>query len=124
LKACALARPPCGRCGSAPNCHSPKFSNLSGRAGVSKISSAQQISDAVNKKFDAPNFLCAYIATFVAGELPALLRTVMRNARTHIDGFAALLQPLVRLADRSCMSVMTQGPNVQLKAGLIHKARV
>ena len=60
--------------------------------------------------------------TFAAGELPALLRTVMRNARTHIAETAARVRPLIRLADWSCMSVM--GPNFQLEAGLIRKARV
>ena len=48
----------------------------------------------------------------------------MRIARTDIAGFAARVRPLVRLADWSCMSVMTQGPDVQLEAGLIRKARV
>ena len=48
----------------------------------------------------------------------------MRNARTHIVETAALVRPLIRLADWSCMSVMTQGPNYQLEAGLIRKARV
>ena len=61
--------------------------------------------------------------TFAAGELPALLRTVMRNARTHIAETAARVRPLIRLADWSCMSV-TMGPNFQLEAGLIRKARV
>ena len=48
----------------------------------------------------------------------------MRNARTHIAETAALVRPLIRLADRSCTSVMTWGPNFQLEAGLIRKARV
>ena len=48
----------------------------------------------------------------------------MRNAPTHILETAARVQPLIRLADWSCMSVMTQGPNFQLEAGLIRKARV
>jgi len=63
------------------------------------------------------------ILTFVAGELPALLRTVMRNAR-HIAELATGVRPLIRLADWSCMSVMTQGPNDQLVAVLIRKTRV
>jgi hypothetical protein len=62
--------------------------------------------------------------TFAAGELPALLRTVMRNARTYIAETAARVRPLIRLADGSCMSVMTWGLNFQLEAGLIRKARV
>jgi hypothetical protein len=62
--------------------------------------------------------------TFVAGELPALLRTVMRNARTHIAETAAHVRPLIQLADWSRMSVMTQVPNFQLEAGLNRKARV
>jgi hypothetical protein len=48
----------------------------------------------------------------------------MRNARTHIAATAARVRPLVRLADWSCMSVMTSGPNFQLESGLIRKARV
>ena len=48
----------------------------------------------------------------------------MRNARTLIAETAALVRPLIRLADWSCMSVMTQGPNFRLEAGLIRKARV
>jgi hypothetical protein len=47
----------------------------------------------------------------------------MRNARTYIAETAARVRPLVRLADWSCMSV-TRGPNFQLEAGLIRKARV
>ena len=46
----------------------------------------------------------------------------MRNARTHIAETAARVRPLIRLADWSCMSVMTWGP--KLGAGLIRKARV
>ena len=46
------------------------------------------------------------------------------HARTHIVATAARVQPLIRLADWSCMSVMTWGPNFQLEAGLIRKARV
>jgi hypothetical protein len=48
----------------------------------------------------------------------------MRNAHTLIAETAALVRPLIRLADWSCASVMTRGPNVQLEAGLIRKARV
>jgi len=48
----------------------------------------------------------------------------MRNARTHIAETAARVQPLIRLADWSCMSVMTWGPNFQLEAELIRKTRV
>ena len=48
----------------------------------------------------------------------------MRNARTHIVETAAFVRPLIRLADWSCMSAMTQGANFQLEAGLIRKARV
>jgi hypothetical protein len=47
----------------------------------------------------------------------------MRNARTHNAETAARVRPLIRLADWSCMSVMTRGPN-SLEAGLIRKARV
>jgi hypothetical protein len=46
----------------------------------------------------------------------------MRNAHAHIAETAARVRPLIRLADWSCMSVM--GPNFQLEAGLIRKARV
>jgi len=48
----------------------------------------------------------------------------MRNARTHIEETAARVRPLIRLADWPCMLVMTWGPNFQLEAGLIRKARV
>jgi hypothetical protein len=62
----------------------------------------------------------------------------MRNARTYIAGTAVRVRPLIRLADRSCMSVMTKsvktmsvttwgpnvGPNFQPEAGLIRRARV
>jgi hypothetical protein len=48
----------------------------------------------------------------------------MRNVRTHIAATAARVRPLIRLADWSCMPVMTWGPNFQLEAGLIRKARV
>ena len=62
--------------------------------------------------------------TFAAGELPALQRTVMRNARTYIAETAVRVGPLIRPADWSCMSVMTRGPNFQLEAGLIRKVRM
>jgi hypothetical protein len=48
----------------------------------------------------------------------------MRNARTHIAETAVHIRPLVRLADWSCMSVVTRGPNFQLETGLIRKTRV
>jgi hypothetical protein len=48
----------------------------------------------------------------------------MRNARTHIVETAVRVRPLIRLADWSCMSVMTDGPNFQFEAGLIRKTRV
>ncbi len=48
----------------------------------------------------------------------------MRNARTDIAVTAALVRPLVRLADWPCMSVVTQGQDFRLEAGLIRKARV
>jgi hypothetical protein len=48
----------------------------------------------------------------------------MRTARTHIAETAARVRPLIRLAAWSCMSVMARGPNYQLQAGLIRKARV
>jgi len=47
----------------------------------------------------------------------------MRNARTYIAEIADRVRPLIRLADWSCTSVMTWGPNCQLEAGLIRKAR-
>ena len=47
----------------------------------------------------------------------------MRNARTIADTVARV-RPLIWLADWSCMSVITRGPNFQLQAGLIRKARV
>jgi hypothetical protein len=78
----------------------------------------------MHKKFDALNFLCIYIPPSIAGEVPALLRTVMRNVRTHIAGNAARVRPLIRLADWSCMSVMTRGRDSRFKAELIRKARV
>jgi len=62
--------------------------------------------------------------TFAAGEMPALQRTVMRNACTYIVETAIRVRPLIRLADWSCMSVMTRGPNFELEAGLIRKARM
>jgi hypothetical protein len=48
----------------------------------------------------------------------------MRNLRTQIVETDFGLRPFVRLADWSCMSVVTRGPNFQLEAGLIRKARV
>jgi hypothetical protein len=48
----------------------------------------------------------------------------MRNVSTHIAETAVRVRPLIRRADWSCMSVMTRGPNFQLKAGLIRKTRV
>jgi hypothetical protein len=48
----------------------------------------------------------------------------MRTARTHITETAARVRPLVWLAAWSCLSVMALGPNFQLQAGLIRKARV
>jgi hypothetical protein len=53
----------------------------------------------------------------------------MRNTRTDIAGIAVHVPPLVRLADWSCMSAMTFGPNIcgpnrQLKMGLIRNARI
>ncbi len=48
----------------------------------------------------------------------------MRHARTLIAETAARVRPLIRLADGSCMSVVTWGPNFQLEAGLIRKARM
>ena len=48
----------------------------------------------------------------------------MRNARTYIADTAVRARPLVRLADWSCMSVVTAGPQFQLEAELIREARV
>jgi hypothetical protein len=48
----------------------------------------------------------------------------MRNARTDITEVAARAHPLMRLADWSCVSVTTRGPDFQLDAGLIRKTRV
>jgi hypothetical protein len=48
----------------------------------------------------------------------------MRKARTNIAKTAARVRPLIRLTGWSRMSVMTRGPNFQLEAGLIDKARV
>jgi hypothetical protein len=48
----------------------------------------------------------------------------MRNELTHIADTAACFRPLIRLADGSCMSVMTWGPNLHLETGLIRKTRV
>jgi hypothetical protein len=54
---------------------------------------------------------------------------MMRNTRTDIAGIAVHVPPLVRLADGSCMTAMTfgpniWGPNVQLKTGLTRNARI
>jgi len=46
----------------------------------------------------------------------------MRHARTHVAETAPRVRPLIRLADGSCVSVVTWGPNFQLEAGLIRKA--
>lgn len=48
----------------------------------------------------------------------------MHNARTHIAETAVRVRPLVRLADGSCMSVVTWDQNFKRDAGLIRKARV
>jgi hypothetical protein len=48
----------------------------------------------------------------------------MRNARTHIAATTARVRPFIRLADWSCMSVVTWVPDLQLEAGLNRKARV
>jgi hypothetical protein len=48
----------------------------------------------------------------------------MRNKRTHITQTARRVWPLIRLADRSRISVTTLGPNCQREAGLFRKARV
>jgi hypothetical protein len=48
----------------------------------------------------------------------------MRHARTYINETTARVRPLVRLADGSCMSVVTWRQNFRLEAGLIRKARV
>jgi len=48
----------------------------------------------------------------------------MRHARTSIAETAAFVRPPVRLADWPCMSATTRGPNRQLEAGLIGKARL
>ena len=45
------------------------------------------------------------------------------TALTLPDGVESL-STTIRLADGSCMSVMTRGPNFQLEAGLIRKAKV
>jgi len=60
----------------------------------------------------------------VAGEIARTLEDVMRNARSDIADTATNVRPLIRLADWSCMSVVARGPNFQLEAGLIRKARV
>jgi hypothetical protein len=48
----------------------------------------------------------------------------MHNARTNIAETAVRVRPLVRLADWSCMSVITQGSTLQLETGLNRKARM
>jgi hypothetical protein len=48
----------------------------------------------------------------------------MRNTRTHIADIATSVGPLVRLTDRSCMSMTALGLNFQLEAGLIRKTKV
>ena len=48
----------------------------------------------------------------------------MRTARTPIAETAARVRALIWLAAWSCLSVMALGPNFQLQAGLIRKARV
>jgi hypothetical protein len=48
----------------------------------------------------------------------------MRNARTQIAKTDVGVRPVVRLADWSCMSVVTRGLDFQLEAGLIRKARM
>jgi len=47
----------------------------------------------------------------------------MRNTRKHIAGTAARVHPLMRLADWSCVSVMTRGANLRFDTGLIRRAR-
>jgi hypothetical protein len=48
----------------------------------------------------------------------------MRNACTHIAETGVSVRPFVRLADWSCMSAMTAGPDFQLETALIRKTRV
>jgi hypothetical protein len=48
----------------------------------------------------------------------------MRDPRTTVAETAVHVRPLIWLADGSRMSVMTRGPNYQLKANLIRKASV
>ncbi len=48
----------------------------------------------------------------------------MRHARTYVAQTATRVRPLIRLADRSRMSVVTWGPNFQLEVGLTREARV
>jgi hypothetical protein len=48
----------------------------------------------------------------------------MRKVRAHIAETAATVRPLVRLADGTCMSAMTQGPDFGLGVALIHKAKM
>src|SRR4051812_24099773 len=112
-----------------------KFLNPTCPSDISKIAKCNKSRTARTKRFDASNFLCAYMPQHSPRvESPALLRTMMRNTRTDIAGIAVHVQPLARLADGSCMSVMTFGPNtfgsnswglnVQLKAGLIRETRI
>jgi hypothetical protein len=104
--------------------HRRKFSNPAGRDGVRKLPDATNSAPREHKTFDALNFSAFRSGHSPQVNLPALLRTIMRNARTHIAETAVHVRPLTRLADWSCMSVMTRGPNFQLEAGLIRKARV
>lgn len=48
----------------------------------------------------------------------------MRNARTDITEAAARVHPLMRLADWSCVSVKTRGPDFHREAGLIRQTTV
>lgn len=48
----------------------------------------------------------------------------MRNASTPITATIARVRPLIRVADQPCVPVTARGPNFQLQAGLIRKARV
>jgi hypothetical protein len=48
----------------------------------------------------------------------------MRNVRAHIAETAANIRPLVRLADWTCVSATTQGPDFRLGSGLIRKPRM
>jgi hypothetical protein len=46
---------------------------------------------------------------------------MMHNACKHIAGTDARVRPLLWVADWSCTFVSTQGPDLQLDAGLIGK---